>query len=111
MRVEVTTVEDFCAELEAEAKATRVHDGIVRIRVDRVPEQDEEISHVVQLWATALIQTDEGQWVLEYGKIAGVDSPADPDKGTKVVQEWQKAIEDTADRSGLQVRRGKIEIW
>lgn len=110
MKVELTTIEDFCCELEAEAAQGHVHGNIVRLRTDRTPEQDEAISFQVGLWATAVVKREDAQWLLEFACVGGSDEGAE-DAGSEVVARWRKQVQRVADRHGLEVRPGKIEIW
>lgn len=111
MRIELVTIEDFCAELSTEATAGRIYEGIVRVRTDRMPEQEEAISFEVGFWATALVKSGDGDWVLEFGRAAGRDTAGNPDGGTKQAAEWKKQIEAVCEAHDLTLRRGRIEVW
>lgn len=109
MRVEVNTVSEFCAELEADAQ--HVYEKFVRLRIDTTPEQDENITQVVGLWATALIRKESGDYVLEMGQSYGSERHSrDERHATSAAwEDWHK-IEDCAKRHGLTIREGKWEI-
>jgi hypothetical protein len=111
VRVEFNTVEDFANDLATEAAAGRVYENIVRVRVDREPEQREAISHLVGFWATAVVRSESGDWLLEFGQVAGSDTRMTPDGGTAVAERWRKRIEAVAKEYGLAVRSGRIEVW
>lgn len=108
MRIEFGTVEEFCDELRE--YAPDVLQKTVRVRIDRVAEQAEGCSFQVGVWATALVRTGDGDWVLEFGDIAGRDSRATGDAGTARANEWARLVANTARESGLRVRSGKIEV-
>lgn len=108
MRIEFGTIEEFCEELR-EAAPDVLH-KTVRVRIDRVPEQAEAVSFQVGVWATALVRTGDGDWVLEFGDIAGRDSPGNKSAGSDRATEWQRLVLATARESGLRVRSGKIEV-
>lgn len=108
MRVELTNIDDFCEELEQEAH--RIHEQVVRVRIDRVPQQDEGVTYDVGFWATALVKTEDGDWVLEFGRLAGEDSGS-TDEGSETAARWREQVELLAAKQGLTLRRGKIEIW
>jgi len=109
MRVTVTTIDDFCSELTAEA--ANIADRIVRTRVDITPQQSEGISFDIGLWATALVNVaDGGQYVLEFGEPSGVDDGGD-ESGSKLAREWIGEIRAVCEQYGLQMRRGKIEVF
>lgn len=111
MRNVVTNVDDFCEELTAEA--AQVHQGIVRVRVDRTTD---ESSEEVGLWATTLIRTDDGDYVLEFGGYCGEDRPQNEDpsvqrKGTETADRWREQIAAVCESHELTMRKGKIEVF
>lgn len=110
MRIETLTIEDFCEELSAEAGLGRIFEDTVRIRVDRAAEQKEAITFEVGVWATALIRSEVGEWVLEFGRIAGSDTRA-ANTGSDTAAEWLQKINAVCDRHGLHQRKGKIEVY
>ena len=109
MRVETTTIEDFCDELKQEKD--NIYRKVVRVRVDRVPEQEAEVTFQVGFWATALVKHPDGEWVVEFGRIAGTDGSSHGDSGSEQADDWRDAINKVAAELDLRVRRGKIEIW
>jgi len=111
VRVEVTTIESFCEELKHDHGL--VHRGIVRFRVDAVAEQDECVSFEIRVWATALVRTKEGDYVLECGVVAGTDFIGDGESkaGSERADEWRRQVLGIAESYDLTVRNGKIEVW
>jgi hypothetical protein len=107
MRVEVNTVDEFLEELDLDAE--RVHEGIVRVRVDRVPEQDEEVSHEVWFRGTALVRGEDGDYVLEVTARAGHDRGTFD--GTETADEWRNEVKQLCERHNLDLRKGKIEVY
>lgn len=110
MRVETTNIDDFCSELAIEAEHGRIHENIVRVRIDRIPEQDEAISFEVSFWSTAVIDESGGQYVLELGLLAGRDTQAEPNAGSETAADWEKRIQDVCEGHDLTLRHGKIEV-
>lgn len=108
MRIEFGTIEEFCEELRE--AAPDVLQKTVRLRIDRVPEQDEAVSFQVGVSATALVRTPDGDWVLEFGDIAGRDTVGNGPAGTDRAREWGRLLAATAREVGLRVRAGKIEV-
>jgi len=112
MQVEVNTVEEFCAEVSEEAKLNRIFDKVVRLKVDRTPEQDEEVSFQLGLWATVWVKTDDSQWVIQFASVAGTDEPSvEITDGSRKVEHWIKMITEQCERLGLTIRDGKWEMW
>lgn len=111
MRVTITSVEDFCAELSREARADCVWRKQVRTRIDRAPEQDEQITFTVALWATAVIKSPEGDYLMEYGEICGSDDVQEepPDGATVIAREKVAMIHEVAKEAGLLSLPGKFE--
>lgn len=111
MRITNSNIDDFCEELANEARAGRVHRSEVYTRVDRAPEQDQKITFLVVLWATAAIITPEGDYIMEFGAECGSDDQRDPDGGTKVALDWLARIKGVAEGHDLNVRKGKLEAF
>lgn len=112
MRVECGTFDEFLEELKLEAAAHRIHENIVRVRVDRTPQQDEAVSFDVALLATALIKTTDGDWTLEYAGYCGEDrNQSKQSTGTMVSNAQRRKIEDVAEAYDLRIRGGKWEVW
>ena len=111
MRVTITTVEDFCAELSREARADCVWRKQVRTRIDRAPEQDEQITFTIAIWATAVIKSPEGDYLMEYGEICGSDDvQAEPaDAATQQARAKVAMIQAVAKEAGLLCLPGKFE--
>lgn len=106
MRVVVNTIEEFCSEIAC----SNVVGKTVRFRVDRIAEQDEAITFLVGVWATAVIAEDSGNvYLLEFGDTAGYDN-ANGDVGTDVAAHWEVEVLAACHKAGLEVRPGKIEV-
>ena len=111
MRITFATIDDFCEELDREAERNRVWRNEVFTRIDQAPEQDLEISFLVALWATVAIRGDDGDYILEFGAECGSDEPrAKTFDGTKRAEEWLTRIKGLAEKYGLLVRKGKLEV-
>jgi hypothetical protein len=110
MRITIATIDDFCDELAREAKATKIWKSEVFTRVDRAPEQPEKLTWLVVMWATAAVQTPEGDYILEFGAECGSDDKRDPDGGTKVAAQWLAKIKSIAESFDLTMRKGKLEL-
>lgn len=114
MKVEFTNIDDFLDEI-AEQRS-RIHDRVVRYRVDRVPEQEQHISELVGMWITALVLTEHGEFIVEFGENAGRDvigesSENDPDCGTAVMVTWLDKLKAVCEKHNLTLRGGKIEVF
>lgn len=112
MRITFATVEDFCAELKhVSVLPASVWRNEVRFRIDAEPEQKEGISFRIALWLTALADTPDGQYVLEYADGCGSDDPDnDPkDAGTREATRRIQQVVAVADDCGLRILPGKIE--
>jgi len=109
VRVEVNNLSDFMDELGYEQAS--VVRSIVRFRVDREAEQAEEISFSVGFWATAMIATDEGAYVLELCQSTGCDEMTRDGiaSGTANAANARSILEAECGRLGLSLRSGKIE--
>ena len=116
MRITFASVEDFCAELQhVTILPASVWRNEVRFRIDADAEQKEEISFRIGLWLTALADTPDGQYVLEYADLCGVDDPDEKhhgrpvDAGTREALRRVHEVELVAKSCGLTMRPGKIE--
>lgn len=109
MRVVFETPEPWLQEIEAEAK--QVLGGIVRMRVDREPEQPEAITHRVGVWLTAVIVNESGPYLVEFGGAVGCDDGTTPTGGTDAAREIAMKLESLCDAHGLELRDGKIEAF
>ena len=112
MRITFATVADFCAELQhVTILPASVWRNEVRFRIDADAEQKEEISFRIALWLTALADTPDGQYVLEYADLCGSDDPdSDPkDAGTSEALRRVHEVGLVAKSCGLTMRPGKIE--
>jgi len=115
MRVEVTTIEDFCSELRIDAEKEQVWNKEVRYRIDRSPEQDEEISFQVGIWLTAIVDVGEDRYILELGVPTGCDHTyvegEDDNVGTRLANGWKQRVQEICDDVGLILRPGKFELY
>ncbi len=117
MKIAFGTVEDFCAELHrlAHTSPNRLWQNQVRFRIDTEPEQKEAISFKIALWLTALAQTDEGEYVLEYADFCGSDDQDEKhfdrpvDAGTKEAMRRIEQVAVVAKDCNLVMLPGKIE--
>jgi len=109
MRVQVYDCDDFLEELREEAANVR---GLtVRVRIDRIPEQAEAVSHEVDVWATCVVMSaEEGPYLLEFCAKAGRDTQGNGAIGSKVAESWRSKIADVCGSCGLRLRRGKLEV-
>ena len=110
MRLTFATIDDFCTELAREAEAGKVWKNEVYARVDRAPEQNEKITYLVAMWATAAVRDPEGDYILEFGAECGSDDKRDPDGGTKVAEQWMAQVKGIAESFDLTMRKGKLEL-
>ena len=123
MRVECHNIDGFLQELETEADAGHVWQKIVRVDIDRHPEQEQELTFAIAFHGSVLIDLsgagESPQELLHFDGIAGRDGytgrtptgeRADPEAGTKRAAEWRQRINDIAAKHGLTVRPGKFEL-
>jgi hypothetical protein len=108
MRVVMNSVEEFAEEIAEEHAG--VLGGIVRQRVDREPEQPEAVTHRVWVWLTAVIATEHGNYLLEFGGTAGSDDNRTPSGGSDHAREWINCIAEVCSRHRLDLRPGKLEV-
>jgi uncharacterized hydantoinase/oxoprolinase family protein len=112
MIVECNGIQEFCQELAREAQAGCVREA-VRVRIDRHPQQDEEITFTVGIWATALVQRPVGFYILEAGIVCReVDdySSNPPDgSGTAEAEAMKQQIAKVCDEQSLPLAGGKWE--
>jgi hypothetical protein len=112
MKVEVGSITEFCTELILDAN--KVHEGIVRVRVDRDPQQEklrDQVTFDVRISATALIVGPETEFVLEYQDYCGLDDISCSDKtGSDVAEAHRAAIQRICDSYDLTIRHGRIEL-
>lgn len=111
MRVEVNTVGEFARELRA--SSGDVVGGYVRIRRDVSPEQEEDVTRSVSLWATALVDQDGCRWVLELGLSLGSERTDGKDdrRASRLANEAESAILAAAEDCRLGLRDGKWELY
>lgn len=109
MRVVFESPESWMKEIDAEAK--QVLGGVVRMRVDREPEQAEAITHKVGVWLTAVVVNESGPYLVEFGDVVGCDDGTTPSGGTDAAREIAMQLESLCDAHGLELRDGKIEAF
>lgn len=107
MRVVMNTVDEFLAEIEAESQ--HVLGGIVRLRIDREPEQPEAVTFRVGACLSAVVVNDSGPYLVEFGQVLGSDDHRTPTGGSDAAAEIEARTRSLCERLGLQVRSGKIE--
>ena len=109
MRIVVEDPIEFCAEIDAEYKNLR--NGIVRYRVDRVPEQAEALTFAVWVHMSAVIADETGGYLLEFSQPAGSDDGDGPN-GTKQAEKWIGLLQAVRDerKEFIELRPGKIEL-
>lgn len=107
MKITFANVEDFCAELWH----APIWSKQVRFRIDAEPEQAEQISFKIALWLTAVAQTPDGEYLMEYADFCGSDDPdSDPkDAGTQEAKRRIEQVASVAKDCGLTMLPGKIE--
>lgn len=113
MRVTFATCDEFCAEIE------RLEDIIwrkeVRVRIDRAPEQDDEITFLIGIWGTAMCRAEDGDFLLEYGELCGTDDTRKgsraPNAGSDAAAIKRGMIAAVCEKSGLLLLPGKTEVY
>ena len=112
MIVECGNIREFCEELTHDLDY--VHGQVVRIRIDRTPEQEEEVSFEVGFVATVVMATPGSEWLLKFEGCAGIDDPLDngemDEVGSATASSWREAIEDILQGTDIRIGAGKIEI-
>ena len=106
--VEHTTLADFIAELKAEREL--IADKTVRWRTSRTPEQEEQVTFEVDVWATALRKGGDEDYLIEFGTVVGCDAKND-EKGSAKAAEMMGVLADACENLNLQLRPGKIELF
>jgi len=110
MRVTFSNIEEFTSELVREA--TRLWRKEVRYRIDLTPEQREAISFSVAIQFTALVDADEGQFIMEISLRCGSDDPAEGDghEGTNSAEKIKRIVAERMADFGVELHPGKIEV-
>lgn len=104
MRVVLTSVKEFCDELQY--NAADIYLGVVRMRVDEEPIQEGNPIIQYGMWLTTLVDHNGEKELLEFGQVA------EQCRGdSQVIRTWQKAVQATCDDCNLRLRPGKIELW
>jgi len=113
MIIEFDTLADFLDEIAVEA--SRIHEKTVRAQTVKAAEQAEGVSYKVAYTVTALVKSDDGQWLLQYYDLAGSDEPnrrTNPHRaGSDQAQAWDSQVKETCDQLGLKKRPGRIEVF
>ena len=107
MRIEHNSLSDFCSDIMADAE--HILESTVRVRIDRYPEQDEEITFLVGFHATCVVCGDAGDWLLDLTLVAGRDDETG-DYGTQAANGWHDSLQVVSRQHGLKLRPGKIEV-
>ena len=106
MRIELNSLDDFLSEIEADG----VYQDVVRVRVDRVPEQKEQVTFALGIWVTAL--SKDAEWLYELGLPLGSEKGKRGAKGgAEIAQEMQDKLKAKCDELGITIRPGKIEKY
>ncbi len=115
--VQLTSIDEFIGELQrtavpesGEAPDAKIMDNMIRWRVNRSPEQREEVSFQVSVWATAILQETDADYLLEFGKALGSSEAKDSPVEIKV-NGMESSLKAACDLLGLKVRPGKIEVF
>lgn len=110
MRVECGSINEFVDELIAEAADGRIYKQIVRVRVDRNPEQKEAVTFCVVFHASALVgDPGDANELLHYDGVAGHDNMT-LGRGTDIAKMWRGEIQAVCQDHGLTIRPGKFEL-
>lgn len=110
MIVSCNTLDEFLAEVSR--APGRVFEGLVRVRIDRDPEQDEEISFTVGLWATAVVQAEGPSghgYVIEAALMCGIDD-SDGNKGSEIAEGYRGRVLAMCETHGLKLAAGRWEL-
>lgn len=112
--IQFKTTEEFIAELREEA--AQICDKMVRWQLNRTPEQAEQVTFQVDVWATCLRIGGEADYLYEFGNVAGCDNtisedPVQQTAGTDTANAWKAKLADACDDLGLKFRPGKIEVF
>lgn len=113
MKVELTNIDDVCSEIKE--YADKIWRKTVRMRINENPLDDEGMISEVGLWVTAVVRTEDGDWLLEFGEASGEIYVNDPEEKQREVTDrlaaWRKKIVDVCEDCDLKVRPGKWETW
>ena len=101
MRVEFGSFEEIATEIDLEAG--NVLGGIVRMRIDRSPEQPEAVTFAVDVWVSAVIVSDSGAYLVEFADRAGCDDGTTPTGGSDRAGEWNNKLAAICDKHGLEL--------
>jgi len=105
------SLDDFIGELRREKN--NIADRIVRWHENRSPEQEEQLTFHLEVWATAIAKCEDNDYLLEFEAAAGRDSEIDGDRSSEASQRAATArakLAEACDDLGLQLRPGKIEV-
>ena len=106
MRITCHTIEAFIENL----KLGDVFEHVVWI--DRTEREINELKHVVNLQASAVIDFQDGQALLQYGEDCGVDLLDGVPKmeGSEIAAVKRKKLIEYCDDVGLKVRSGMVDM-
>jgi hypothetical protein len=113
MRVTCERIEDFIFNLDAEPNIAQ---NVVRVTVSKRPmdgENKREASRFeVVLQASAVVNIDEGQYLLELGEWCGIDYMDQEQewKGSETADLKYDALRACCNRKGLTIRPGVIDL-
>lgn len=110
MKVQILELSELLDELAFEAE--RIRHNVVRVRIDRTPEQDEAISFEVGIWVTAVVNDmqNRADHLLEFMAYCGRDSRKGGDAGTSAANAIRDQVAALAASKGLTIRPGKLEF-
>jgi hypothetical protein len=103
-----SSLEDFLAELKSEQP--NIADKIVRWQSVRTPEQKEQVSFQVMVWATAIKHGGDIDSLLELGLPSGRDIGQE-DRGSDEAAKLLLQLSEGCEAMGLEIRPGKIEVY
>jgi hypothetical protein len=103
-----SSLEDFLVELKSEQG--NIADKIVRWQSVRTPEQKEQVSFQVMVWATAIKRGGEIESLLELGVPTGRDRDK-LENGSEEAAKLLAQLGEFCEANGLEIRPGKIEVY
>ena len=101
MRVEFNSLDEFISEVESDG----VYRDIVRVRVDRVPEQQSASTFSRVMWLTAIqVDSSHHEFLLECIHDLGRE------RNGVAEQNEREARERLAKLDGISIRHGKLDF-
>lgn len=113
MVIDCANLDEFLGELEYQAARGTVFERTARVRIDRQPEQDEELSYVVLVTATALLGlAPDRPCLLELQLPCGVDdsSRKNPKEATERAEFVRSAVQKLCTQYDLRLGPGKWDL-